>query len=70
MGARVSATAGHVPPGLIPFLASPNTDIIQHRLNWTLRFPLPGPAPNDPNQLHQTFSQTHAMVTNPRRKTL
>ena len=47
--ARVSAIAGHVPPGLIPFLASPNTDIIQHRLNWTLRFPLPGPAPNDPN---------------------
>ena len=40
IAARVSATAGHVPPGLIPFLASPNTDI-QHRLNWTLRFPLP-----------------------------
>ena len=88
MAARVSATAAHVPPGLVPFLASPNTDIIQHRLNWTLRFPLPGPAPNDPQahrfvdlalqasghnsneslrnviQLHQTFSQTNAMVTN------
>ena len=87
--ARASASAGHVPPGLVPFLASPNADIIQHRLNWTLRFPLPGPAPNDPNahrfanlalhasghnsneslrnaiQLHQTFSQTNAMVTNP-----
>ena len=36
--ARNSALAGHVPPGLIPFLASPNADIIQHRLNWTLRF--------------------------------
>ena len=87
--ARASASAGHVPPGLVPFLASPNADIIQHRLNWTLRFPLPGPSPNDPNahrfanlalhasghnsneslrnaiQLHQTFSQTNAMVTNP-----
>ena len=87
--ARTSASTGHVPPGLIPFLAAPNTDIIQHRLNWTLRFPLPGPAPNDPNahrfanlalhasghnsneslrnaiQLHQSFSQTNAMVTNP-----
>ena len=87
--ARLSAIAGHVPPGLIPFLAYPNADIIQHRLNWTLRFPLPGPAPNDPNahrfanlalhasghnsneslrnaiQLHQTFSHTNAMVTNP-----
>ena len=87
--ARNSALAGHVPPGLIPFLASPNADIIQHRLNWTLRFPLPGPAPDDPHahrfanlalhasghnsneslrnaiQLHQTFSQTNAMVTNP-----
>ena len=87
--ARASASAGHVPPGLVPFLASPNADIIQHRLNWTLRFPLPGPSPNDANahrfanlalhasghhsneslrnaiQLHQTFSQTNAMVTNP-----
>ena len=87
--ARNSALAGHIPPGLIPFLASPNADIIQHRLNWTLRFPLPGPAPDDPHahrfanlslhasghssneslrnaiQLHQTFSQTNAMVTNP-----
>ena len=87
--ARNSAIAGHVPPGLIPFLASPNADIIQHRLNWTLRFPLPGPAPDDPHahrfanlalhasghnsneslrnaiQLHHTFSQTNAMVTNP-----
>ena len=49
MAARNSALAGHVPPGLIPFLASPNADIIQHRLNWTLRFPLPGPAPDDPH---------------------
>ena len=87
--ARASASAGHVPPGLVPFLVSPNADIIQDRLNWTLRFPLPGPSPNDPNahrfanlalhasghnsneslrnaiQLHQTFSQTNAMVTNP-----
>ena len=87
--ARNSALAGHIPPGLIPFLASPNADIIQHRLNWTLRFPLPGPAPDDPHahrfanlslhasghssneslrnaiQLHQTFAQTNAMVTNP-----
>ena len=87
--ARASAAAGHVPPGLVPFLASPNADIIQHRLNWTLRFPLPGPSPNDANahrfanlalhasghhsneslrnalQLHQTFSRTNAMVTNP-----
>ena len=47
--ARNSALAGHIPPGLIPFLASPNADIIQHRLNWTLRFPLPGPAPDDPH---------------------
>ena len=30
--ARNSALAGHIPPGLIPFLASPNADIIQHRL--------------------------------------
>ena len=81
--ARTSAMAGHVPPGLIPFLASPNADIIQHRPNWT------GPAPDDPHahrfanlalhasghnsneslrnaiQLHNTFSQTNAMVTNP-----
>ena len=47
--ARNSAIAGHVPPGLIPFLASPNADIIQHRLNWTLRFPLLAPAPDDPH---------------------
>ena len=69
LAARVSATAGHVPSNLIPFLA--------------LRFPLPRPAPNDPNahrftnlalhasghnsneslrnaiQLHQSFSQTY-----------
>ena len=87
--ARNSALAGHVPPGLIPFLASPNADIIQHCLNWTLRFPLPGHAPHDLHahrcanlslyasghssneslrnaiQLHQTFFQTNAMVTNP-----
>ena len=39
--ARASASAGHVPPWLSSLLASPNADIIQHRLNWTLRFPLP-----------------------------
>ena len=45
--ARHTACVGHVPSGLIPFLAC--KDIIQHRLNWTLRFPLPGPSPEDPN---------------------
>ena len=35
--ARASASAGHVPPGLVPFLASPNADIVQHRFR-----PFPG----------------------------
>lgn len=42
--ARTSASTGHVPPGLIPFLAAPNTDIIQPpQLDPALSAPRPSP---------------------------
>ena len=43
-------------------MAAPNTDIIQHRLNWTLRFPLPGPAPNDPKPWSQTLPSSVSLI--------
>ena len=46
--AREQAILGHVPAHLIPALASPNTDIINRKITWTLRFPLPAPAEGDP----------------------
>ena len=42
--AREQAILGRVPALLIPALASPNTDIINRKITWTLRFPLPAPA--------------------------
>ena len=42
------AILGRVPAHLIPALASPNTDIINRKITWTLRFPLPAPAEGDP----------------------
>ena len=41
-------TPANVPAHLIPALASPNTDIINRKITWTLRFPLPAPAEGDP----------------------
>ena len=46
--AREQAILGHVPAHLIPALASPNTDIINGKITWTLRFPMPAPAEGDP----------------------
>ena len=46
--AREQAILGRVPALLIPALASPNTDIINRKITWTLRFPLPAPAEGDP----------------------
>ena len=46
--AREQAILGRVPAHLIPALASPNTDIINRKITWTLRFPLPAPAESDP----------------------
>ena len=46
--AREQAAQGRVPAHLIPALASPNTDIINRKITWTLRFPLPAPAVGDP----------------------
>ena len=50
--AREQAILGRVPAHLIPALASPNTDIINRKITWTLRFPLPAPAEGDP-QTHR-----------------
>ena len=50
--AREQAILGHVPAHLIPALASPNTDIINRKITWTLRFPLPASAEGDP-QTHR-----------------
>ena len=46
--AREQAILGRVPALLIPALASPNTDIINPKITWTLWFPLPAPAESDP----------------------
>ena len=50
--AREQAILGHVPPYLIPALATPNTDILNRKITWTLRFPLPASAEGDP-QTHR-----------------
>ena len=50
--AREQPILGHVPPYLIPALATPNTDILNRKITWTLRFPLPASAEGDP-QTHR-----------------
>ena len=40
---REQAILGRVPAHLIPALASPNTDIINRKITWTLRFSFAGP---------------------------
>ena len=69
--AREQAILGRVPAYLIPALASPNTDIINRKITWTLRFPLPAPAVGDPQNhrfadlaLHASAHRSAAALRN------